>query len=176
MIDSIIDSSNNSTQEFALIRLGEVQVAFPRTQVASVNLVADIESLDSDYENIGRISTKQQHWAIYSLSASFELESSMPKGARFCVCFNLQSNQQRYGLVCDEVGNIRTADTQLHSIPACMDNSLSPTHHLLLHNQQLVYVSNALQMYNYLDYCGINNSGVNYSGATPEVNNGTNNG
>jgi len=140
-----------SSQSFAVLQIDNLQLAFPQYQIASVNLVSDIDTRTSAAENIGWIMKDNQAWSIYVMSNTLAILSSLPKQGRFCVCFHPVAGQHYIGLVVDAVMSLELHDLLVvQSLPDCMHNPQSPVTQIFKNEDKLVFMSDVEYLYRYV--------------------------
>lgn len=148
----------SSSQPLSVLQIDSLWLAFPQYQIASVNLISDIDThlckgANVGSTNVGSIIKDKQVWPIYALSSSLSMLSILPKQRRFCVCFHPVASQYYVGLAVDAIASLELHDSLiLQSLPDCMQNPRSPVTQIVKNGDTLVFMSDIDYLNRYVGY------------------------
>jgi len=123
----------------------------PQAQVLAIEVTNDLTVDDTVPGSIGTINSTEQPWPLFVLSKDFELLRHIPENYRYCV--GLNADARAFAIACETVSTYNiSSEAELIPIFDCMRLPENPLHALVLQNKELMMVSSADTMQNYLNH------------------------
>lgn len=144
----------SSTQNVAVLSIGSLKLAFPQSDIVSVDVVADVRQSDETNQQVAATLHRQDaEWCVYAFSEKLILQSQLSESSRFCVC--IKRDDIFYALACDGVEVIKLdADVPQQALSEIMKNEYTPVLKLMKIKQDITLMVDALSVNHYLDFLG----------------------
>jgi len=144
-------TSNVSSIQLAILDIGGIRISFPRNDIAGICLTTDMQTeLPANNREVAWVENENYQWPVFSISKDFTILPRSSDKHRFCVCLD-RKQDKTFGLTCDAVEAFELKDNSAAlTLPDCMSNPISPILHVFMHNQGLIFMSNANAMRDFL--------------------------
>ena len=142
-----------SISQFSILQIGDLQLAFPQNQIASVDLLGDMDTSQSNQLNVGWLNNEKQSWPIFAISSSLSVLPTIPEQRRFCVCFHPAMATQSYcGLLADAVLPYVLSDSSsIEILPDCMFNPHSPIRQFFKNDNKITFICDSNDITRFLN-------------------------
>jgi hypothetical protein len=138
-------------KHLAVLSFEGINLLLPQQEVATIEVVNAIEEEGDVPGALGTLKSGDREWPVFALTSEFEQRRERPPNYKYCVGINDASKAEAFSIVCEEVSTleIENAD-ELKSVQACMRTAACPVEALILKDNQLMLVSNAEIMQQFL--------------------------
>ena len=119
--------------------IGTANLLIPLKQIISLESVLDIKQDRTRPGQIGQIRVGDVRWPVYNLGEDLQFLDDMPPARKVCVCMGKET--EGYGIVCDQVNNLKDEEAKLVALPLCMKTGLSPIEALAIRDKQVMCVT-----------------------------------
>lgn len=141
-----------STLQLAILQIDNLQISIPQHQIASVNLITDLDTSMAKHNHAGWITKDSLSWPIYGLSNLLSVVKAIPQQRRFCVCFHPVNGEHYFGVAVDVVTSVDVIDLSiLQLLPDCMYQPNFQITHFFERQDQLVFLSDIESLYQLFD-------------------------
>ena len=134
----------------AVIGFENVQLLFPQSGIATIEMIENMETESEAGGAIGRLRTAGREWPVFSLDANLGRRSERSATNKYCVAFDIDG-QPAFSITCDQVSSM-TLDSpdQIKPLQGFMRNANNPIEALLLQDDRLMLVSQVDSMHRFL--------------------------
>ena len=142
--------------QFAVLTLGGRNLAFPQSEIATLELTQSIRYDDAAKGAVGVISFGGENWPVFGFDESLGLLNALPETNRFCACIRGNQDQPPFAVACDAVSPVvLPAISLVKPLPDCMDRlEGTPITHLFRKLNDMVMVSTGEAMVRFIGLQG----------------------
>ena len=134
----------------AVIEFENLQLLFPQSGVATIEMIEYMEVETDAGVAIGRLRAAGREWPVYSLNADLGRRSERSATNKYCVAFDIDG-QPAFCITCDQVSSLTLhSPDQIKPLPGFMRNANNPIEAMLLQDERLMLVSQVDSMHRYL--------------------------
>lgn len=139
---------------YVLLTMGELKLLVLQQDIRAVEVVEDIQTKLEEEEAaagiMGWIAFSDQQYPVFSLDEHLNVHSHLPENHHLCVLLHA-GEEAVVGLTCTTVQSLNVSyRPHIVPLPACMRIPGTPISGLAVHNKQLLCISNAAALMNYL--------------------------
>jgi hypothetical protein len=134
----------------AVIGFEDVQLLFPQSGIATIEMIENMEAESEAAGAIGRLRSAGREWPVYALDADLNRRSECPASSKYCVAFNVDG-QPAFSIACDQVSSMTLqSPDQIKPLQGFMRNANNPIEGLLLQDDRVMLVSQVDSMHRFL--------------------------
>jgi hypothetical protein len=134
----------------AVIGFEDVQLLFPQSGIATIEMIENMEAESEAAGAIGRLRSAGREWPVYALDADLSRRSERPASSKYCVAFNVDG-QPAFSIACDQVSSMTLqSPDQIKPLQGFMRNANNPIEGLLLQDDRVMLVSQVDSMHRFL--------------------------
>jgi len=148
----------NQAENTAILSMGSLVIAFPQSDIVSVDVVADAKpGLSENLLTAASLHKQGEQWPVYALSDELKPQNHISDTCRFFAC--IKKDNMQYALACDAIELVKIkSDTPQQDLPYIMQANQSPITRLLNINNKVTLQANAESINHYLESLGVNNA------------------
>lgn len=146
------DNVVNSFDQLTLIEFDSITLAFPQNQILTIESLDQINTQLTTERSSGTLIYNASKYPIYTFNSDLEMLAQSTASNRFCIGIKHPEEEKTFAVMCDSVHQYQTEDkTNTTEIPILMHNQTSPI--VRFHNKEnnLVLISTAESMSNYIN-------------------------
>lgn len=128
-------------KNFAVLKFDGVRLLLPQPDVASVEIIQNIDEPQVSSGAIGTIVSGHIEWPVFALNAKLKILNRCPAAYKYCAAINFKG-EAAFSLACEEVSVMSVdIDDGLISVPRCMRTINCPVESIVLEGHQIMLVS-----------------------------------
>lgn len=132
------------TASFALLHLDQTLLLIPQADVRVLDLTMDVTRENPPPGGVGWVRFGERQHPVYAPSPRLEWLTEVPAGRIFCAL--MESDKRLFGLLCTEVGLVKSNALKFYAIPAAMTTPDSPFQQLVMHEGKLACLTSAAKI------------------------------
>jgi hypothetical protein len=138
-------------KHLAVLSFEGIHLLLPQQEVATIEVVDKIHEGGEVAGALGTMKSGGLEWPVFALTSELNPRPERPANYRFCVCINDTTETEAFSIACEEVSTLEIKnESELKLVQSCMRTSQCPIEALILKDNQMMLVSKAETMQQFL--------------------------